>query len=224
MFKLLKKIHARDVLCVGCGSGEECAEIAKLGFKNVIGTDLSPQLIELAQEAYPKLKFQVMNMEKLRFPKASFDVVYSSLAIHYARDWTKTLRESLRVLRPGGMMLFSTQHPTYFGSEQLLNGSKKRRLLGYDWDKKTDSLRTYGDVLTSRKLVVKTEQSGVTFKMENYFKSFSDMVNEIVSSGFEIVHCNEPKPVPEAFKKKPSWSKANAGFPLFLIFELRKPK
>src|SRR4029453_14120923 len=42
----------------------------------------------------------------------SFDVVAASLVLHYLADWGPPLREFARILRPGGVLLISTHHPT----------------------------------------------------------------------------------------------------------------
>jgi SAM-dependent methyltransferase len=47
----------------------------------------------------------------LPFEDAAFDLVFSSLTLHYVRDWVPLLREFSRVLRPGGAFVASTHHP-----------------------------------------------------------------------------------------------------------------
>ena len=51
--------------------------------------------------------FRQMDAEALRFPDASFDVVFSSMFLHEVprKGIPKVLREAYRVLRPGGLML-----------------------------------------------------------------------------------------------------------------------
>ncbi|MGH7716069.1 MAG: class I SAM-dependent methyltransferase [Vulcanimicrobiaceae bacterium] len=43
--------------------------------------------------------------------KESVDLVFSSLTLHYMREWEPILREFRRVTRPGGSLVFSTHHP-----------------------------------------------------------------------------------------------------------------
>jgi len=89
MYKKLPDLKNKSVLCVGCGSGEECNHIKSLGAKKVVGIDISKELINQAKKNYPDIEFYVMDIEKLNFPKSSFNFIYSSLALHYLKDWTK---------------------------------------------------------------------------------------------------------------------------------------
>ena len=43
--------------------------------------------------------------------KESIDLVFSSLRLHYVREWEPLFREFRRVTRPGGALVFSTHHP-----------------------------------------------------------------------------------------------------------------
>ena len=49
--------------------------------------------------------------EPLPQHKESVDLVFSSLALHFVREWEPLLREFRRVTRPGGSLVFSTHHP-----------------------------------------------------------------------------------------------------------------
>ena len=47
----------------------------------------------------------------LSFPDKGFDDVIASLVLHYLEDWGPALAELRRVLRPGGRLLVSVEHP-----------------------------------------------------------------------------------------------------------------
>ena len=50
--------------------------------------------------------------------KNSFDLIYSSLAFHYANDWDILLAGIYRTLKPNGTLLFSAHHPDYWAKNQ----------------------------------------------------------------------------------------------------------
>jgi len=129
MFRALPNLRGKSVLCIGCGTGEECDRLIKLGAKRVVGIDVSKNLIREAQQAFPDIEFHTMDMERLRFPHRSFDVVYSSLTMHYIPSWKKTLAGVKAVLKPGGLYIFSTHHPARWGAETTKTKNRKTHIL-----------------------------------------------------------------------------------------------
>jgi SAM-dependent methyltransferase len=91
------------VLDAGCGSGE-LVGLALLRGCEVAGTDLAPGMIELcrATNQLERATFHEASTEELPFPDASFDIVISSMSIHFCDDVDKAFRELRRVVKPGG--------------------------------------------------------------------------------------------------------------------------
>ncbi len=132
MHKKITNLKGKNVLCVGCGTGEECQHLLKLGAWRVIGIDISEELINIAKKTFPKIDFQVADVEHLDFSTEEFDFVYSSLVMHYLKDWSPALKNIHRVLRPGGTFLFSTHHPVKWGAQTLRGKTKNAFILGYE--------------------------------------------------------------------------------------------
>jgi ubiquinone/menaquinone biosynthesis C-methylase UbiE len=215
----LETFAEKTVLCLGCGAGEECAYIKSLGAKKVIGIDISKSLINTAKESFPEIEFSVMDMEKLKLPKSSFDFVYSSLVMHYVKDWTKALNEVRKVLKTKGTFLFSTHDPVYWSADKAKIGGDKFRVLGYKKNIKTGKIDIFGDYLNVRKI---NDVWFDNFKVTYYHKPFSSIMKDILKSGFTIIDCIEPKPLSSAKKIDfEFWSKSNK-LPLFIIFKLEK--
>ena len=110
MYNNIPDVSKKKVLCIGCGTGEEVEYLRNKGAK-VIGIDISSKMIDIAKQNILGSNLRVMDMEHLDFKDCSFDFVYSSLAIHYLRDWTKVLSEIRRVLKDHCEFLFSINHP-----------------------------------------------------------------------------------------------------------------
>jgi 2-polyprenyl-3-methyl-5-hydroxy-6-metoxy-1,4-benzoquinol methylase len=53
MYGKLPDLVGKDVLCIGCGSGEEGEFLRSLGAKRVVGIDISEGLIDIARKTYP---------------------------------------------------------------------------------------------------------------------------------------------------------------------------
>ncbi len=87
------------ILDLGCGTGELTARIAASG-ASVTGVDAS---LEMAQAARARgLHADHGPAEKLPYPDAVFDAVFSNAVLHWVRGQDDMLSQVRRVLRPGG--------------------------------------------------------------------------------------------------------------------------
>jgi SAM-dependent methyltransferase len=157
-------------------------------------------------------------MAEMKFPHSSFDFVYSSLAMHYLKDWRPTLRNIHSLLNPKGTFLFSTHHPVYWSADIIQEKTEKSRLLGYV--KSNSHLKKiYGDYQNARKINdVWFGNMGISY----YHKSISEIIHEIWQSAFIIVDFIEPKPQKSLKRISPEDYALMSKIPLFMIFELKK--
>ncbi len=106
---LLREGGARDVLELGCGTGNDAARLASEGF-HVIATDLSTGAVAAARQKYGHLvDVRVVDMAAgLPFPEASFDAVMANVALHMFTDAVTraVFADIRRVLRGSGLFLF----------------------------------------------------------------------------------------------------------------------
>ncbi len=220
MYKKLQNLKNKTVLCLGCGSGEECAYLKSLGAKKVVGVDLSKKLIEVAKKSYPDIEFYVMNIEKLELPKDNFDLIYSSLVMHYLKKWDKVLDSVFNVLKNNGTFLFSTHSSIRWGAEKIKNkNGNTSTLLGYIKNNKKKEFEIFGDYLNTRKV---KDIWFNEFEVSYYHRSFSSIMKDIIKSKFKIIDFLEPKPLNSIKKKMPVFWGIHQKIPLFMIFELRK--
>src|SRR5687767_3730873 len=107
------KTRGLHVLEIGCGMGTDGAQFAKAG-ANYTGIDLTDAAIELARKRFQvsglKGEFRVADAERLDFPDASFDLVYSHGVLHHTPDIEAAVREIHRVLKPGGRAMVMLYH------------------------------------------------------------------------------------------------------------------
>ena len=216
MYSLLPNLTNLSVISLGCGSGEDCGHLSKLGPKQVTGVDISSGLIDEAKATYPACQFQIMDMELLDFPDDSFDFAYSSLAIHYLEKWDKVLSGVLRVLRPGSFFLFSCNHPVYSAMAVTRDDEEtKVQQLSRTKDVRTDSVKIVGDYVTRRFM----EFNGWV----TWHKSIGEISQEVTAAGFMIAGIHEPQPLPEMAKVSPKDYETLLKIPNFVIFKLWKP-
>lgn len=115
--ELPETFEGQSVLCVGVGSGDELNEITKRSPARVVGIDISSGLLKIAAQKNPSVELLEMDMTEMNFGDEEFDFIYSSLTLHYAPDWDVLLKEVSRVLKPGGILLFSTHNPPYWAGK-----------------------------------------------------------------------------------------------------------
>jgi ubiquinone/menaquinone biosynthesis C-methylase UbiE len=221
MYDLLGDLSGQSILCVGCGSGEECEELLKKGAAQVVGIDISQGLIEEAKKAFPNIEFHVMDMEQLEFPDDSFDLVYSSLVMHYIPSWEKVLAESRRVLKSGGRLLFSTHHPTMWGAQIYRDDDVKSKLLGSETSQKNNLVKIYGDYFTERWI---DDVWFGDFQVRFYHRPLESLLRDILSSDFRLVGMYEPQAITELMAVDKMSYEKHQRVPTFVIFDLRLDK
>ena len=102
------------VLDVGCGTGVVAVTAAQLGAR-VTASDLTPELVTRAQENSAisgfDIDFQIADVEQLPYDNDKFDFVLSQFGHMFAPRAELAVAEMLRVLKPGGVIAFSTWPP-----------------------------------------------------------------------------------------------------------------
>ncbi len=219
MYGKVPDLSGLDVLCIGCGTGEECAYLKSLGARRVVGVDISDGLIEYAKKSYPDIEFQVMDMENLDFASESFDYVYSSLVMHYVDSWNQTLVSIYKVMKKKGKFLFSTHHPATWGAGRIRAETERASLLGYKKHKESSTCEVFGDYLDTRKI---DDVWFGDFKVSYFHRSMQEILKDILKSDFEIVDFLEPKAVDKCKEVDPVFWEIHKKIPLFMIFELIK--
>ena len=104
-------IHRNGVVAdIGCGTGATSRIFADIGL-NVVGIDLSPNMIAEARRLNPDLSFQVGSMTELDFGANCFDGICAWYSVIHVPDEVlpAVFSEFGRVLRPGGMALVAFQ-------------------------------------------------------------------------------------------------------------------
>ncbi|MEM9892698.1 MAG: class I SAM-dependent methyltransferase [Actinomycetota bacterium] len=115
MLELAGDVDGHRVLDAGCGSGLLAEALLARGAR-VTGFDASPAMVDLARDRLgDDTAVHVADLAgRLPFADAEFDDVVASLVLHYLRDWTAPLAEIRRIVRPGGRLLLSVNHPAIF--------------------------------------------------------------------------------------------------------------
>jgi malonyl-CoA O-methyltransferase len=108
--RLLAQLPERSfarVLDAGCGPGS-ASRYWKNSGSEVTALDLSPQMLSQARLSRVAHHYVAADIEALPLADAQFDLVWSNLAVQWCNDLHAALGELYRVVRPGGVLAFTT--------------------------------------------------------------------------------------------------------------------
>ncbi|WP_309070907.1 class I SAM-dependent methyltransferase [Arthrobacter sp.] len=174
MIALAGDVEGHRILDAGCGSGPLSAALAAKG-ATVTGFDSSAAMLDLARQRLgPTAGLRLADLSKpLPFADDSFDDVVSSLVLHYLEDWSAPLAELRRVLKPGGRLILSVNHPTVSVITQP--------------DEDYFAIRQYSEDY---------EFNGQPAVLTFWHRPLHAMINAFTSAGYRIVTVSEPPPSP----------------------------
>ncbi|WP_329006191.1 class I SAM-dependent methyltransferase [Kribbella sp. NBC_00709] len=170
MVGLAGDVEGRRILDVGCGSGPLTAALRDRG-AIMTGFDLSAGMIELARRRLGEdADLSVADLAKpLSYADAAFDDVVASLVLHYLEDWTEPLAELRRVLKPGGRLILSVNHPILY-----------------------TALNPDGEYFDVTAFSYDAEHAGRTVVYTNWHRPLQAMNDAFTAAGFRISVISEP--------------------------------
>ena len=211
---LLPPLTGATVLDMGCGAGDLSAYCAGQGAAQVTAADISEKMLALAREtnAHPNIAYQRTAIEDLAFAPASFDSVVSSFAVHYVQDYAALAANVARWLRPGGVFVYSTEHPILTarkaGDQRWVRDDAGKKLY---WP--VDDYQDEGE----RR--VHWFVDGVA----KYHRTMAALVNGLVAAGLTVTQLVEPSASEAALRQEP-WLATLARCPTCVILQSIKPR
>lgn len=195
--KLIPDVKGKRILDLGCGYGENDKYCIGLGAKEILGIDISKHMIKIAKENNndENIKYKVMAMENINEIEEKFDIVISSLAFHYVKDYEKLINDIYNLLNDDGILIFSIDHPLRIASKFETWMKKNYTKINGKW------FLLVSDY--NREVIREKEWNGVMVK--RYHRNFSSLINGLVNSGFKIDKILEPIPDEKAIKIIPKY-------------------
>lgn len=206
---MLPDLAGLDIADLGCGFGWFCRFAAGQGAGSVLGLDLSEKMLARAREfgGGDIVRYYRADLETLELPVGGFDLVYSSLALHYVADLGRLLAVVHRALRPGGGFVFSTEHPIYMASRHPAWLRDVDGRLTWPVDSYQDEGMRTSDWLAPG--VVK------------YHRMIGTTVNALLAAGFSLRHVEEFGPTRAQVEARPELAEERER-PMFLLVSAGK--
>lgn len=118
VLELCEPVKGKRILDLGCGEGY-CSRILRNRGAEVLGVDISPQMIERAREAEEidefGIDYAVHDAASMRLGEAQFDMVVAVFLFNYlnVEQMRKTMSNVHSTLRSGGHFVFAVPHPAF---------------------------------------------------------------------------------------------------------------
>ncbi|MFB6181873.1 MAG: class I SAM-dependent methyltransferase [Candidatus Magasanikbacteria bacterium] len=126
--KFIEELEGDKVLDAGCGSGRDAKYFSENNLE-VLGIDLSEEMLKRAEENSPNAYFKEMDVRQLNFSQNSFDGIWCcALLPHIPKEEiNEAVKELKRVLKPEGtiFMSFKQGEGEKFVEKDRYNGNQK---------------------------------------------------------------------------------------------------
>lgn len=222
---MLPDVQGREGLDIGCGEGHNTRLLAARGAK-MSALDISEVFIghARAEEARAPLgiAYRVASAVEVPYPDASFDFATAFMSLMDIPEKGRVFAEAWRVLRPGGFLQFSIEHPCY--------ATPHRRNLR-DADGQTYAMEVGGYFRGRQGQVeewifnaapVEVKAGLRRFRVPRFTLTLSAWFNLLLESGFVIERVGEPSPTDEEVQSTPYVQDAQV-LAYFLHVRVRKP-
>ncbi|NOU73700.1 methyltransferase domain-containing protein [Paenibacillus sp. LMG 31458] len=202
---MLPALRDKRVLDLGCGFGWHCKYAREQQARSVVGVDLSEKMLAYARENNndSAIEYRRLAIEDINFAAGEFDVVISSLALHYVEHFEIVCRKIHHCLVSGGTFILSVEHPVFtaLAAQDWYYGSEGERLHWPVDDYQKEGLR---------------QARFLDNDVVKYHRTIATYVNALIDSGFSLMKLSEPQPTQETLDKYPEM-KDETRRPIFLL-------
>ncbi len=209
MQKLLPDPAGLCILDLGCGFGYFARHARRAGASCVTAVDVSRNMLDEATRMTddPAITYLHSSIEAYRPEPGSYDVVVSSLALHYVADYQAVAYRVYEALSSGGRFVFSVEHPVCTANP-----------VGWAYDER--AMR-----FTGRSIITRGRGSGTLSgslkACAKYHRTIATYVNTLIAVGFRLEHLGEPAPTPDALTSRPELDKEKRRPPFLLLAAAR---
>lgn len=208
---LLPRLDGLSILELGCGMGDFSKYCIEQGAKHVTALDISTNMLEIARSNnnHPRISFRNESIENMEISENSYDLIVSSLALHYVENYHEVLQKMNKALKQGGYLVFSIEHPITLANKKMTGWLKDEHGQRQHW-----AIDDYGEE-------GKRTQTWFVDGVVKYHRTLSTLINGLIASGFDLEQIEEPEAVSAALQARPELNQERRR-PPFLLIKARK--
>lgn len=177
LLSLIDTFSNKKVLDIGCGFGDFCRYARTQGASYVLGIDPSQNMIQdaISNTHDSATHYECAPIETYQANPRQFDLIISSLALHYVKDLAPVFKKIHSWLKQDGLFIFSVEHPIC---------TQNNSNLPY----RDEGLFT---------------QNWFVDGVEKYHRTLSTYLNGLLENGFQINKVLEPMPTDAQIQENP---------------------
>lgn len=199
--ELAGDVQGLRLLDLGCGAATFGVYALARGAQSYVGVDASARMIAAARAALAGTSGRVVeaSVETWAYPEAAFDLVVSSLALHYLHDLDAVMTGVARALVPGGRLVFSVEHPIITSCARGWTQSQRQ-----DW------------IVDDYFVTGPRETTWLGGTVIRYHRTLEEYVAALHAAGFALDAVRESRPEPARFTDPEEYTR-RLRIPLFLF-------
>jgi SAM-dependent methyltransferase len=205
---LLPDVAGLRIVDLGCGFGWFCRWAKQHGAADVLGLDMSENMLSRAR-SWPDagIRYKVNDLERLELSPDRFELAYSSLALHYVENLARLFATVHAALVPEGCFVFSIEHPIYMAPSRP------------GWSVDAEGRRTWpvDSYLIEGPRTTDWLAKGVV----KHHRTLGTTLNLLIRSGFQAEHVEEFCPSDEQIAMRPELAEERDR-PMFLLVRARR--
>ncbi|HEX3347314.1 MAG TPA: class I SAM-dependent methyltransferase [Acetobacteraceae bacterium] len=206
---LLPPMRGLRVLDLGCGYGWFCRWAREAGAASITGVDVSAMMLARAAELAgdPAVTYLRADLETFA-PSGTFDLAYSSLALHYVVDLGRLFAAVNGALAPGGAFVFTAEHPLFTAPRRP------------GWVRDAEGRATWP--IDSYLIEGPRVTDWLAPDVVKQHRTIGTLLTVLLRAGFVIGHVEEWGPTDAQVAERPALA-AERDRPTFLIVAAHKP-
>jgi SAM-dependent methyltransferase len=205
LYAQLPELSGLTILDLGSGFGDFARYARRRGAQAVTALDVSEKMIAEATRltSDDNIVYVHSSIEAFSFEPRSFDLVVSSMALHYIDDYPAVAKRVFTALRAGGKFIFSVEHPIC--TAHPVGWIRDTDGTALHWP--IDAYQSEGERSTSWFI------DGVV----KFHRTVETYINTLIAAGFRLDHVGEPKPLAEFLPGRPSLKETLRRPPVLLL-------